>query len=116
MSGVTPDSTVGAITLPSAVPPARTSAPLDRASSTRPMMRSRAPSPITGPIIVPWSRGSPVVSRPARAARRAAAAARPPPGGGGEPLTEVARDGPVDHDALRRHADLSRVHEGAEAR
>ena len=32
------------------------------------MMRSRAPSLTTGPIIVPWSRGSPVTSLPARSA------------------------------------------------
>ena len=68
MSGVTLASTVGAITLPSASPPASTSAPLDRASSISPTIRSRAPSLMTGPTIVPWSRGSPVVSLPARSA------------------------------------------------
>ena len=78
------------------------SAPLARASSISSMIAlARARRRSTGPIIVPWSRGSPTVSRRARSASL---------------LAELVRHRAVGHDALRRHADLARVHERAEAR
>ena len=75
--------------------------PSPRASSISSRMRSRAASSTTGPIIVPWSRGSPTTSFRARSASLAA---------------ELAGHGAVGDDALGRHADLAGVHERAEAR
>ena len=56
--------------MPSAPPPASTSAPLARASSTSSVTRRSAASLTSGPIWVVGSRGSPTVSADARSASR----------------------------------------------
>src|SRR4051794_29445801 len=62
-SAGTPVSTVGAYVAPSRVPPLRTRAPADRASSTQDSTRRAADSSISGPTSVAGSVGSPVASR-----------------------------------------------------